>query len=413
MLSQADAVVTSAAARLGVHKSDLLEPTSSDAAVKQAQIETHTIQDAKRYFESNGVNLESLSHRNRNGNSILVKNFKYDTTKEDLRQLFSEGLDVKRILMPPSGTIAIVEFPNGVQAKTALTKFAYRKHKDSVLFLERASDELFKPTGVATSKSSPNEDVASTEAEEVNTSDLASSVNQVADEYSDTSTLFVRNLSFATTTSRLQEVFNSLEGLVSARVKTRPDPKHEGQMLSMGFGFLEFHTNDQARAAFLAMNGYLLDGHELQIKASHKGLDAAADRRREDNAKRQKQRRSRIIIKNLPFEASKKDVRNLFGSYGQVKAVRLPKSATNTSRGYAFADFASVQQAERAMELGRTHLLGRKLVLEYAAGELADPEKEIENMQQKIIRQNDSMALQQLTANERRKFNTGNTGEDI
>jgi multiple RNA-binding domain-containing protein 1 len=50
------------------------------------------------------------------------------------------------------------------------------------------------------------------------------------------------------------------------------------------------------------MNGYSLDNHQLQIKASHKGADAAEERRKEDAAK--KAGGTKIIIKNLPFEAS-------------------------------------------------------------------------------------------------------------
>lgn len=50
------------------------------------------------------------------------------------------------------------------------------------------------------------------------------------------------------------------------------------------------------------MEGYNLEGHKLQIKASHKGLDAAEERRREDTAK--KAAGTKILIKNLPFSAT-------------------------------------------------------------------------------------------------------------
>ena len=50
----ADAVVSSVADRLGISKSDVLDPTSSDAAVKQAHAETHIIQETKAYFKQQG-----------------------------------------------------------------------------------------------------------------------------------------------------------------------------------------------------------------------------------------------------------------------------------------------------------------------------------------------------------------------
>jgi hypothetical protein len=76
------------------------------------------------------------------------------------------------------------------------------------------------------------------------------------------------------------------------------------------------------------MDGHDLEGHQLQIKASHKGADAAEERRREDQAK--KAASTKILIKNLPFEASKKDVRALF-SREFIQVILLVASLTNPS----------------------------------------------------------------------------------
>lgn len=46
--------------------------------------------------------------------------------------------------MPPSGTIAIIQFAQSGQAKAALSKLAYRRIGDSVLFLEAGPQGLFK-----------------------------------------------------------------------------------------------------------------------------------------------------------------------------------------------------------------------------------------------------------------------------
>ena len=55
-----DDVMSSISNRLGVPKSELIDPTSSDAAVKQALAETHVIQESKSYFAENGVDLDSF-----------------------------------------------------------------------------------------------------------------------------------------------------------------------------------------------------------------------------------------------------------------------------------------------------------------------------------------------------------------
>ena len=66
--------MSSVAERLGVAKAELLDPTSSDAAVKQAHAETHVIQETKAYFASNGVNIDAFKGRERGNTAILVKN---------------------------------------------------------------------------------------------------------------------------------------------------------------------------------------------------------------------------------------------------------------------------------------------------------------------------------------------------
>ena len=399
MYMNSDAIMSSISDRLGVSKSDLVDPTSSDAAVKQSHAETHIIQETKSYFTAHGVDLDAFRHKARGDTAILIKNFAYGTTLEDLRNLLKPHGHIRRLLMPPSGTIAIVEFGQPDHARSAFTDLAYRKFKDSILFLEKAPKDLFNvTTGQQDTKSSTDSSMK-VSANEVLETDRAHGPI-------DTSTLFVRNLNFITTTERLREVFQPLDGFLSARVKTKPDPKKPGQLLSMGFGFLEFRTKGNAQAALQAMDGYKLDGHNLLIRASHRAVDAAEERRREDQAKKEAGRKTKIIIKNLPFQASRKDVRSLFGAYGQLRSVRVPKKFDSSTRGFAFAEFVTAREAENAISaLKDTHLLGRRLVLEFAAEDAIEPEEEIEKMQQKVGRQADKVALQRLTGSTRKKFN--------
>ena len=381
--------------RLGISKSELLGPTSSDAAVKQAHAETHVIQEAKAYFTANGVNLDAFKRKKRGDTAILVKNFSYGTKNGELKELFETYGRISKFLMPPSGTMAIVEFSQADEARSAFSSLAYRKFKDSILFLEKAPNELFGTTGDQEDQSTASK--KSTATELLESGEDRDAVN--------TSTLFIRNINFTTSTDRLRETFQSMEGFTSAKVKMKPDPKRQGQFLSMGFGFLEFRSKDDAQAALAAMDGYRLDGHELLIRASHKSTDAAQEIRKKDHVRKAAGRNTKIIIKNLPFEASKKEVRSLFEAYGQLRSVRLPKKFDRSARGFAFADFVTAKEAENAMEvLKNTHLLGRKLILEFAAEDATDPEQEIEIMQQKVGRQADKVALQRLTGTGRKKF---------
>lgn len=323
-----DAVLASTADRLGVSKSELLDPTSTDAAVKQAVAETQIIQETKSYFAAHGVHLEAFKTQKKGDTAILVKNFPYGTNLEELRKLFEEaaGGNVLQVLMPPSKIIAVVQFSQPVACRTAFAKLAYRRMGSSILFLEKAPANLFADQEQSTTQ--PQSD-RPTAVQKVSATDLMEREHDQDD--ADPTSLYVRNLNFDTTTSQLVETFKSLEGYVSAQVKTKTDPKKPGQVLSMGFGFVHFRSKAQAEAALKVMDGYVLDGHTLGVKASHKGLDAAEERRREEKVKKTAGQRTKIVVKNLAFEASKADLRRLLGTYGKLRVVRIPKKFGNSS----------------------------------------------------------------------------------
>jgi multiple RNA-binding domain-containing protein 1 len=319
---------------MGISKSELLDPTSADAAVKQAHAETHIIQETKSYFAQHGVDLEAFQHSAKGDLAILVKNVPHGVTADELRKLFEEHGTVTKFLMPPTGMTAIVEFSNVAQAKTAFMSLSYRKMKDSILYLEKAPKDLFKE-GVATNfvqtTLSAQPSTSTQPGAKLSATDLL--VDAPEPEASNTATLYVRNLNFSTTTERLTEAFKPLSGFRSAKVKTKMDPKRG--VLSMGFGFVEFNNPETATAALRAMDGHDLEGHKLQIKASHKGADAAEERRNEDAAK--KAASTKIIIKNLPFEASVRpflyDVDKASANFGYRKRMSALCSPLTVSFG--------------------------------------------------------------------------------
>ena len=405
MYMNPDAILSSVATRLGVSKTDLMDPTSSDTAVKQAHAETNIIKEARAYFATHGVNLNALKSKDYSDRGILVKNFPYGTSAEELKKMFETYGGVSRFLMPPSATIAVVEMEQATQARSALQSLAYRKFKDSVLFLEKAPKTLFTSDNAATIEEVEAPKPAASDLLAQEESNLATATK---------ATLFVRNLNFSTTSLELRDLFKPLQGFLSATVKTKTDAKRPGQTLSMGFGFVEFRSREDAQSATAAMNGYKLAGHELMIKESNKAIDAAEERRKEDAAKKSSRQRTKIVIRNLPFEATKKDVRALFGPYGQLRTVRVPKKFDSTSRGFAFAEFVTSREAENATKsLAGVHLLGRRLNLEFAAGDTLDAEEEIEKMSKKTRKQVDKVAIQNLAGGGRKKFSVRQGEEDL
>jgi multiple RNA-binding domain-containing protein 1 len=285
--------MSTVADRMGISKSELLDPTSSDAAVKQAQAETHIISETKNYFVSHGVDLEGFKRSAKGDVAILVKNIPHAVKADEIRKLFEEHGAVKKFLMPPAGMTAIVEFANAAQAKSAFAALSYRKMKDSILYLEKAPKNLFKEGLAPQPQPLPTEKPTA----KLSAKDLLEDAQPDA---TNTATLHVRNLNFSTTTQKLNETFSALAGYRSGVVRTKVDPKRG--VLSMGYGFVEFNSAAEASAALRAMDGFNLEGHALKIQTAHKGGDAAEERRKDDASK--KVAGTKILIKNLPFEAT-------------------------------------------------------------------------------------------------------------
>ncbi|KZV72311.1 hypothetical protein PENSPDRAFT_576375 [Peniophora sp. CONT] len=360
-----DAVISSVADRMNLSKSDILDPSSTNAAVKLALAETHVISETKSYLEQEGVDLDSFASRARSDTIILVKNIPYGTTADSLREMFEPHGNLTRVLVPPAGTMAVIEFEKADEARTAFRSLAYRRLGNSVIYLEKGPANMFKAK--PTEKAAPTvgaKPIAIADSDETEP-DLAAGT-----------TLFVKNLSFATTSDRLVATFSHLPDFAFARVQMKPDPKRPGAKLSMGYGFVGFKTVEGAKRALKGMHGHVLDGHALSVRFAGRGADEESEEK-----KGEKKSSTKMLVKNLPFEATRKDVRELFSAHGQLKSVRVPKRFDRRTRGFAFLEFSTKHEAESAYNaLKHTHLLGRHLVLEWAD----EGEVDIEELRRKV-----------------------------
>ncbi|CAI2169145.1 15335_t:CDS:10 [Funneliformis geosporum] len=347
-----NSIAESIANRFKIKKSDILDPESDNMSARLALAETHIIQETKAFLSENGMCLDSFGKKEKSDTVILVKNIPYSTTNEDLQQLFGWYGEIGRILIPPAQTLAVIEFLHPTEARNAFTNLAYKKFKGVPLYLEKAPSGIFK-----------NDESSEQEGKKIiSSADLVEPTPDIDDDNVDvdsevTATLFVKNISFETTEEGLKNVFKSTPGMKSAKIKMKNDQKNPGKKLSMGFGFVEYDSIKNAKNALKAMQNYLLDGHALQLKFSN--------------------------LKNVAFETTIKELRELFGAYGQIKSLRIPKKFDRSSRGFAFIEFLTKRDARNVMEnLRDTHLLGRHLILEYA-----ETEKNVEELREKAGRE--------------------------
>ncbi|KAI9291291.1 RNA-binding domain-containing protein [Neoconidiobolus thromboides FSU 785] len=363
-LSQ-DAVADAVAAKLGITKGELMDPASDDLATKLATAETKLLMEIKDFFEEHGVDL-SVSNKEKSDTVIIVKNIPYGTEESQLLELFGKHGEIERVLIPPSKTIAIIEFKHPTEARAAFRHLAYRRFGDAPLYLEKAPKDVFKMK--VEKKIEPKEEKVVT----------IEKILAKEEELVEGATLFVKNLNFETTKERLQECFEVFLGFKSAIVRTKPDTKNPGKTLSLGFGFVEFDSPENAALAMSGRQDYMLDGHKLVIKISER-----ATKPKKEESKPVKG--AKLLIKNIPFEATKRDIRELFSTFGTIKTLRLPSKFSGGHRGFCFIEFITEKEAAKVMDnLSHTHLYGRHLVITYA-----DEDESVDKLREKVKSQFD------------------------
>jgi multiple RNA-binding domain-containing protein 1 len=287
---------------MGISKADLLSSDETNPSVKLALAETHIIAETKQYFLSAGLNIEALDPKApRSQTIILVKNIPYGTTIPTITELFAAHGEVARVLLPPAGTLGVVEMKDSIDAGRAFKALSYKRLGSAVLYLEKGPSGMFvdKPKNVITEEAQELLDrVAATDSSNTDESG---------------STLFLKNLSFSTTTLRLQNLLSSLPGYSFARVQTKPDNKRPGERLSMGYGFVGFKTREEAGKGMTGLEGFEVDGKILEVSFAQRGGEEEGERGGGGKKELEgKTKGTKVLVKNLPFEATKKDVKDLF-----------------------------------------------------------------------------------------------------
>lgn len=67
------------------------------------------------------------------------------------------------------------------------------------------------------------------------------------------------------------------------------------------------------------------------------------------SAKARKQTGSKILVRNIPFQAKVNEVRDLFKAFGELTSIRIPKKMTpgeDAHRGFGFVDFVTKSDAK-------------------------------------------------------------------
>ncbi|XP_055002947.1 probable RNA-binding protein 19 [Sorex araneus] len=395
-----NAVADAIAQKYSATKSQVFDHEGKGSvAVRVALGETQLVQEVRRFLLDHGVCLDAFSQAaaERSRTVILAKNLPAGTLPAELRDTFGRFGSLGRVLLPEGGVTAIVEFLEPLEARKAFRQLAYAKFHHVPLYLEWAPMGVF--SGAAPPKKEPRDPAAepagkdgarpdTAQARETPESETPASggADDVAaktgaqeeegeeeeeeeeeEESQPGCTLFIKNLNFDTTEETLKMVFSKVGAVKSCSVSRKKNKA--GALLSMGFGFVEYKKPEQAQKALKQLQGHVVDGHQLEVRISERATKPAPTAARKKQASR-KQTGSKILVRNIPFQADRRELRELFSTFGELKTVRLPKklAGTGAHRGFGFVDFLTKQDAKRAFSAlcHSTHLYGRRLVLEWA-----------------------------------------------
>ena len=140
-------------------------------------------------------------------------------------------------------------------------------------------------------------------------------------------------------------------GKCKATIARKISPNKE--MLSMGYGFVKFKKAAYANEALKTLQDHSLDGHNLELKFSNKTNKFATNNNNNNNNNKNKknqkdlrERSSKILVRNIPFEAKVKEIQELFQVFGELKYARLPKKIDGAHRGFGFVDFVTISDAQ-------------------------------------------------------------------
>lgn len=393
-----NAVADAIAQKYNATKSQVFDhETKGSVAVRVALGETQLVQEVRRFLIENGVSLDSFSQAaaERSKTVILAKNLPAGTLAAELQETFGRFGSLGRVLLPEGGVTAIVEFLEPLEARKAFRHLAYSKFHHVPLYLEWApvgvfsssapqkkepQDPLVEPVENDRAEPETVPDGETPEGEKPTEGGADDSSAKMEEEESEEEeeeeslpgcTLFIKNLNFNTTEETLKGVFSKVGVVKSCSISKKKNKA--GAMLSLGFGFVEYRKPEQAQKALKQLQGHVVDDHKLEVRISERATKPALTSARKKQVPR-KQTTSKILVRNIPFQADSREIRELFSTFGELKTVRLPKkmTGTGTHRGFGFVDFLTKQDAKRAFNAlcHSTHLYGRRLVLEWADSEV-------------------------------------------
>ena len=395
---RSDTAIEATAAELGVSKGQILDKEGGNMAVKAALAETQVIERTKQYLKDQGVDVAKFSG-NRSGSKrsktvIIVKIFRLRRSRvrsatclrrtEPWAGSWSHPVARLRLLrwciskrpvwrFVASLTNASSTFRSSSSGRPQKSWCPERRRKTRAMQRLRREElprSLVKRPASQPARPSPRRRSA---RPSLRRGMLVTTTTRKTIAAACTS----RTSAFRPPTMRCAGLFAEFRG--SRRpplfasgtpnfVRRNPRAPRTQRHCRWGTASSSLRSPRDARLAVSAKQDIVLDGHTLSLlklsrrRTQEQKRAAGSKRKRAADGKSS----SKLLARNIAFQANQRELRELFGAYGQLKKLRLPRKFDGTHRGFCFVEYLTEQAKSAKTALENTHFYGRHLVLEWA-----------------------------------------------
>ncbi|KAF8527992.1 hypothetical protein BU17DRAFT_38620 [Hysterangium stoloniferum] len=166
------------------------------------------------------------------------------------------------------------------------------------------------------------------------------------------STLYVTNFPEASDDEAVRKLFGTYGEIFDVRW---PSKKYKS---TRRFCYVQYTDPTSASAALSLNNCEMEPGRKLAVYISN----PERKQERSDAAANQRE----IYVAGLARSVTEADIRNLFGTFGLISAIRLPQDEKGVPKGFGFIEFNDMESANAALSLNNYELKRRRLAVTLA-----------------------------------------------
>ncbi|KAK4424215.1 Polyadenylate-binding protein 2 [Sesamum alatum] len=153
---------------------------------------------------------------------------------------------------------------------------------------------------------------------------------------SGTGNIFIKNLDKEIDHKALHDTFSSFGSILSCKVAT----DSSGQ--SLGYGFVQYASEESAQNAIEKLNGMLLNGKQVYV--------GPFLRKQERQMSIDKTKFTNVFVKNLSESTTEEDLQKAFSEFGPINSIVVMRNEDGTSKCFGFVNFENTDDAARAVE---------------------------------------------------------------